>query len=178
MAETLQLLGGPVIAFAGVALGSWVSWRGQERIRRREERHRSREAARQACGAYLAAARQFDQYVKQSNTEITAVPHTISPILLLDERGESHWRALEAASAALLFVDLSPRAIHAAGQLRTALSRLAAGRASRPAGTIPDDAVLAVLAAERAFVDASRLDLEMDAVAGIIRAVFPGDPPA
>jgi hypothetical protein len=171
--DLLPALSGPFIALAGVWLGSWLSSRGQERIREREDRQRYREAARAACGEYLTAARQFDQYVKLPSTRIAAIPHPTGthPIPLMDERGEPYQHALEAASAGLLFVAVSPDVVERAGQLRLALMRLAAARVDRPAGTIPDEPVLEVLVAEQAFVDAARRDLGLRPLSGIIRTM-------
>ena len=124
------MLSGPIAALVGVLLGSWLGTRKEERLRQLEERRRQHEASQAACGAYLAAARQFDQYLKLPSTRIESVAHPTGPhpIPLVDEKGETYQHALEAASAGLLFVAVSTEVIERAGGLRAALLRLAAAR--------------------------------------------------
>jgi hypothetical protein len=126
-----------------------------------------------ACVTYLTATRQFDQYLKDSDTRIETVTHETGAhaIPVVDSRGQLLWQALEAASAGLLFVDVSSDTVEQAQALRTALLRLAAARASCRAGEIPDGPVLSVLSAEQAFLHSARADLQMTPVDGILRTM-------
>ena len=170
------LIVGPIVALAGVWLGGWITSRGQERLRDREERRHERDELRVACRAYLAAARQFDQYLKDPRTVIDTVanPGAPHPIPIFDARAEPYNQTLEACSASLLFAAASVETINQATRLRTALVRLAVARAEHPGpGRIPNEPVLAVLAAERDFMNAARRDLGLAPMEAMLRTMSP-----
>src|SRR5687768_10788170 len=94
--DLVALIMGPVVALAGVWLGGWITSRDQARLRDREERRHEREELRAACRAYLAAARQFDQYLKDPRTVIGIVPNPAGahPIPIFDARAEPYSQML------------------------------------------------------------------------------------
>ena len=163
---SMVLVMGPLAALVGVWLGGVLTSRTQRHAWHREQDRREREAIRSACSAYVAAARRFASYVKDVNTEITAVPNPESGEPIHVVKDVSFHLELETASAEVLLVVRTAGTVQHARTLRNALGSLALARAERPGAALPRERLADIRAAEIAFINAVRAELGTPALTG------------
>jgi hypothetical protein len=151
-----------VVTLLAVALGGWVSSRGQDRSWARDHDRQWRDIRLAAFVEFVSAFRSYVAFVGEPGTHITAVDHPNRPgqrMPFFDDDGRSYKEKLEATRSAACLVAAREETVDLIQKLVDQARRVAAARADSPAGAVPQEAFTQLWSLERAFLVAARREL-------------------
>jgi hypothetical protein len=153
-----------VVTLSAVLIGGWLTWKGEDRLSRRERERHWRDTRLAAYLEFLVSFRQYIAYVLEPDSRIRAIPHPRRPGDLMpffEGGGTTYRERLEASKTTLRLVALSEETIERSRALVRLARQVAAARSDCDAGSIPHEQFEKLWVAEWMFVSAARAELNL-----------------
>lgn len=150
------------VTLLGVALGGWLSVRGQDRMWHRDHARQWRDIRLSVYRDFLAAYREYIAFIQEPTAKITAAPHPriVGEMMpFFDKDGLPYRQKLEANRMAVTLVSERAETRAALLTLMRRTRNLAASRATHGPSEMPQEMFEAMFAAQDAFESAARREL-------------------
>jgi len=149
-------------ALLGVALGGWLSTRGEAKLLQEAHQEADRQFRANAYIEYLTVHRRFRRFLLTETVQVKLVRHVgrgngNTPVI---DDSTAHWEAVERARSTLEIWPSANNLMPRAGDVTAALYDVARARASCAPGEVPMPIVDVARKAEHEFAQAARVDLE------------------